>query len=150
MFAAQMQRSQEIFRLAFDNACVVVKKNRQYIVELAKERKEIKSEKWRVAAITCLCLCEIFEGEQKGQEFIVPSQQLISILADIFQSYPVLIKDIIPLTVKHNKKFLSYLLRNIIPFRYTRNCLTGNSIQFPCDQDPSIPGVLPDLGENDF
>ena len=137
MFAAQMQRSQEIFRLAFDNACVVVKKNRQYIVELAKERKEIKSEKWRVAAITCLCLCEIFEGEQKGQEFIVPSQQLISILADIFQSYPVLIKDIIPLTVKHNKKFLSYLLRNIIPFRYTLQLLDGKIVfNFPVTKIP--------------
>ena len=71
---------------------------------------------------------------------MIPSHYLVSILADIFQSYPILIKDVISLTVKHNKRFFAYLVRNIIPFRYVLQLVDGKVIfNFPVTKLPVSP-----------
>jgi HECT-domain (ubiquitin-transferase)/Domain of Unknown Function (DUF913)/Ubiquitin binding region len=131
LLSPQLQRCKKIFQESFDNSCTVIKKNNKYTVEL-KDRKDITTERWKGVAVICLSLCEVFEGEQKGQEYMTPSQNLVSILADIFQTYPVLIKDVISLTIKHSKKFLTYLIRNIIPFRYSLQIVDSKVIfNFP-------------------
>lgn len=164
-FSPQITRSKEVFKAAFENTCIVVKKNavksqnrtpkknlyeeRQHVskfdkmvVELKKDRKEITGEKWKAVSIICLSLCEVCEGEQKGQEFMIPSQCLVSILAEIFQSYPVLIKEIINQTAKHNKKFLPYLIRNIIPFRYSLQLVEGKVIfNYPGTKNQVSPEI---------
>ena len=126
-FSQQILRSKDIFRIAFENCFTVTKKNGKFILEI-KDRKDIISEKWKAVTIICLSLSEVFDGEQKGQEFMIPSHNLVSILADIFQSYPILIKEIASLSVKHGKKFITYLIRNIIPFRYSLQLLDGKVI----------------------
>jgi hypothetical protein len=121
LFSVQIGRSKEIFLIAFKNACVVLQEGKKFVIGINKDRKEVHAERWKTVSIITQALCDTFEGEQKGLEFIMPSQELVAVLADIFKSYPVLIKDIVNQSIKPSKHFLSYLIKQVIPFRYTLN-----------------------------
>lgn len=137
-FKAQASRSRDIFKLAFCNVCKVVQRE-ELMVDENKERQEVNGERWDVMGIMAQALSEAFEAEQcGGKEFILQSESLVSLLAEIAQTYPVLVSRLLKLQLntydvmsahKHNRRFLTHLIRNFIPFRYTLT-LNDNKIVF--------------------
>lgn len=139
-FSGQIVKNKKIFQLAFENVCKVLKEGHKFVVSLKKnERKELGNEKWKTFAVICQGLCEVFEGEQKGFEYIMPSQALVSVMADLLQLYPVLIKDVISLSVKKGRGFLSYLFRKIVPFRYTLHLDDGKVVFYHPETKNTVP-----------
>lgn len=138
LFSTQLSRNKSIFLSAFTNTCTL--EGKKLTVSLNKERKDPTGEKWKAVQVICQVLCDNFDSEQKGAEFIMPSQALVSVLADIFQSYPILIKDVINLSVKGHKKFLNYLIKHIVPFRFKLHLEDGKVVfHFPTTTTPVPP-----------
>ncbi|OMJ79080.1 hypothetical protein SteCoe_20987 [Stentor coeruleus] len=127
-FKPQCERNREIFNQALSNACIITRKDQVYI-ERNKDRKEIQGEKWGTVKTITEALAEVFNKEQQGiSDLHLNSEKLISLLGDILQIYPKLISDLILLNIQvydslsetqTTKNFLTHLIRNIIPFRYT-------------------------------
>ncbi|CAG9335559.1 unnamed protein product [Blepharisma stoltei] len=128
-FKSQANRSKEIFQHAMDNMCVIMKKEKTVVVKLKKDRKDITAEKWKTIEILSTALSEAYEDEQIGKsDMILGTEHIVSLMADIIQCYPILIKNLFDLTLtasdplcaeKTSKPFLTHLVRNFIPFRYT-------------------------------
>lgn len=127
-FKPQCERNREIFNQALSNACIITRKDQVY-VERNKDRKEIQGEKWGTVKTLAEALAEVFNKEQQGiSDLHLNSEKLVSLLGDILQTYPKLISDLITLNLQAydslsesttTKNFLTHLVRNIIPFRYT-------------------------------
>ncbi|OMJ87502.1 hypothetical protein SteCoe_10754 [Stentor coeruleus] len=127
-FKTQCERNREIFNQALSNACIIIRKDQVY-VERNKDRKEIQGEKWGTVKIFAEALAEVFNKEQQGiSDHHLNSEKFVSLLGDILQTYPKLISDLIILNIQAydslsetltTKNFLTHLVRNIIPFRYT-------------------------------
>ena len=126
-FKSETERSLEIFNKAFENSCIVVKRQKLQ-VERKKDRKEINAEKWNSVKILAQVLGEVFEAEQKGVSgMYTSSEKLVNVIADVLQSYPRLIAEFvscsISLTDRVNgnevlRPVLSHLVRTIIPFKF--------------------------------
>ena len=127
-FKSHANRSKEIFDKAFNNACVVIRREDVY-VERKKEREEIHGDHWDTIKIIGESLAEIFNIEQKGEvSLYLNSEKIVSLLGDLIQAYPKLISDLLTLQVSVSdlflssfttKAFLTQLIRKIIPFRYS-------------------------------
>lgn len=152
-FKAQIYRSKEIFKKAFENVCTCIKKDEKVYVEERKEREEIIAPRWDVVATIANALTEVYAIEQTGKsDFLLQTEQLVSILADLVQTYPLLISNLLSLNIKgakvtnnpkHSRRFLTHLVRNFIPFRYALS-ITDKQITF------NMPGTTQSVSPDEY
>jgi hypothetical protein len=118
-------RDSTAFDAAFNNTCLVVRRDHEVMVEERKERGTVESESWSIIEAIAEALVDVFEAEQLGQStFVLQTDNLVSLLADAVQACPPSIDNLLHLQVassdqKPGKLFLTHLVRHIIPFRYT-------------------------------
>lgn len=128
-FKTQAIRNKEIFLIAFTNSCQVIQKSEEILIEKKRTHSPIVAEKWETMQILAKSIGDLFNLEQKSHEILfMNSEKLISILSDIFTSYPLLIYEVLPLQLdvydpvsgqNSKKSFIKSLVKNIFPLRYT-------------------------------
>mmetsp|Transcript_8385 Transcript_8385/g.16642 ORF Transcript_8385/g.16642 Transcript_8385/m.16642 type:complete len:2837 (+) Transcript_8385:32-8542(+) len=134
------------FDNAFSNTCTVVRRDRDIFVEDRKERGNQESEAWSIVEPIAEALIEVFDAEQAGQStYVLQTDNIVSLLADVVQAAPPSIENLLHLQVhstetRANKLFLTTLVRQVIPFRYTLK-LTENKVTYtyPTTENPVTP-----------
>ena len=138
-FKSQANRSKDIFTLALHSACVVTRHGDVY-VEARRQRIPSACESWNTIQVLCESLGELFVVDQApASSYYLSTDKLLSLLGDILNAYPRLIAQVLDLQLpalvtelSPRPSFLSQLVRNIIPFRFSLK-LKSNKIllQYP-------------------
>ena len=102
-FKAQLIRNKPVFLKALHNVVGVYKKANDCFVLAKKDREENTGARWDTLSqiLNGFTTLLNIESQQKS-DLILSAEDILSILADIVQSYPLLIDDLVKAQVVHN------------------------------------------------
>ena len=128
-FTEEIKRNSSIFQKSFENTCSVVKKQEEVYVQAKGEIKEIQAERWDTVVQVAHAIADIHTKEQETSEkLVLHNENLLSMLGDLIHKYPLLASQLLGHNVNTfdsmacnntTKRFLTHLLKNILPFKYT-------------------------------
>ena len=135
-FSPQIKRSRGLFKAVFGSICKVIKTEKgEAEVEERKEREDVTTEDWEVVSMLAQALRTQHSREQAGEtDRFLLTDHLVTLLSEVLQSYPAAVHHLL------KADFLSFLIRDLIPFKYHLKLEAGKVLfTYPGSQTSVTP-----------